>query len=85
MDQNDIEQQLSEILRNEIDREIVVEISVAALLDNGWTLVKFNDDADLGGIDLWMQDNMHRDWRLFHGRAMFIDPEEAMLFKMRWA
>ncbi len=85
MVQEEIEQQLTDLLRQEIDREIVVEISVTALLAQGWILVKFDDDADLGGIDLWMQDNIHRDWRLFHGRAVFIDPEEAMLFQLRWA
>lgn len=85
MDRDEIERQLSDLLREEIDREIVAEISVTALVSQGWTLVTFSDDSDLGGIDLWMQDNIRNDWRLFHGKAVFIDPEEAMLFRMRWS
>jgi len=82
---DDIEQTLADILKEEIDREIMINISVSRLISYGWTLVTINPTADLNGIDAWMQANIKEDWRLFEGQAVFLDPNDAVLFKLTWS
>jgi hypothetical protein len=84
MNTDDLEKMLVEILREEIDREVVVEISVAAFLDMGWTLVTIGPDADLDGIGDWMQVNVTGEWRLYAGRAVFSEANDATLFRVSW-
>lgn len=84
MNADDLEKLITEILREEIDRELAVEIGVAAFLDRGWTLVTIGQDLDLDGLGDWMQVNVTGEWRLYAGRAVFSDANDATLFRMAW-
>ena len=83
MTEIDIEQQLSEALRREIDKEILVEVRCADLVGRGWTMVTI--DATMEDIGAWMQENILGDWRAFHDRWLFEDADEAVLFTLRWS
>lgn len=72
------------IIREEIDKEVVVKIRVQQLLSQGWTRVVINI-PDHEGIGPWMQANMRGDWRGFYNIWMFEDADDATLFKMRWS
>jgi len=82
MTEIDIEQELSEALRREIDKEILVEVRCADLVSQGWTMVTI--DTTIENIGAWMQANIHSDWRAFHDRWLFEDANDAVLFKLRW-
>jgi hypothetical protein len=82
MTEIDIEQELSEALRREIDKEILVEVRCADLISQGWTMVTI--DAAMEDIGGWMQANIRGDWRAFHDRWLFEDANDAVLFKLRW-
>lgn len=82
---DDLENTIVKILREEIDREIIIEMSISRLLHEGWTLVTFGLDSDMSGIDRWMQENIKGDWRLFSGKAVMQNKEDAILFKITWS
>ena len=85
MTQEELEKQLADLLREEINKELIVQTAVSRLTDLGWTMVLLSYNSDTTGMDEWMQTNIWGDWRLFTGVAVFEDAEEAVLFKLRWA
>jgi len=82
MTEIDIEKELSEALRREIDKEILVEVRCADLVGRGWTMVTI--DATMEDTGAWMQANIRGDWRAFHDLWLFEDANDAVLFKLRW-
>jgi len=83
--ENDLAQQLADMLREEIDKEIVAEIRIAQLVSEGWTVVAFDNNISLRGIDDWIRSNIQHGWRLFPGRGVFESADEAVLFKLTWS
>lgn len=83
MNQDDLETMLSEILRQEIDRTMVEEISIKSYLDRGWHLVSI-DQPDLNDIGQWMQEFIHCGWRGYRDRWVFESEQDAVIFKLRW-
>jgi len=83
MTEIDIEQALSDILRQEIDKELVIDMRCRDLISRGWTMVTI--DAAMEDIGAWMQANIRGDWRAFHDRWLFEDADEAVLFTLRWS
>lgn len=84
MDQPDIEDLLTKIIQQEIDREIIQEAAIAYFVGEGWTRVVISN-TDLEYIGSWMQENIRGNWRGFTTQWVFEDPEEAILFRMRWS
>lgn len=81
---DDFEQQFADILQEEINKEVIVDIKVAALVANGWHLITIDNSVDFGNVGQWMQENIRHNWRLFSGRAVFENENDAVLFKMTW-
>ena len=85
MNQEDIEIALADALQEEINKEILLDLRCRELVSQGWTLVTL-DNAITDNMGLWMQENIHGDWRAFYnGRWVFENNEDAALFAMRWA
>jgi hypothetical protein len=86
MNQEDIEIALADALQEEIEKEILLDLRCKELVSQGWTLVTLGDNAITNNMGLWMQENIHGDWRAFYnGRWVFENNEDAVLFTMRWA
>ena len=83
MNQDDIEQALANILREEIDKELLVDLRCADLVNQGWTMARI--DASIEDIGSWMQANIHGDWRAFHDRWLFENADDAVLLLLRWS
>ena len=80
---NSVEAAMAQILREEIDKEIVLEVRCQALVDQGWTMVKLAV-TDLDDVGPWMQANIPGDWRGFTDRWLFEHADDATLFTMRF-
>jgi len=85
MTQEEIEQAMSDMLRQEIDNEILTELRVLQLVSQGWTAVAIEPTMDLSGAGEWLSTNMRGEWRLLSRVGMFSDVNDAMLFRLRWA
>jgi hypothetical protein len=81
--EDDIEDAMAQILREGIDKGIVMEVRCLALTDQGWTMVKLAV-ADLDDVGPWMQANILGDWRGFPDRWLFEHADDATLFTMRF-
>ena len=85
---NDIEKtiadQIADILQEEINKETIISIKTAYLVNNGWTLVTLNSTHSLDGLGEWLQSNIKHDYRLFSDRAVFENQDDALLFKLSW-
>jgi len=79
----DLAEEFANILREEIDREIITEARITQLLGEGWTMVRL-PDPDRDGIGAWMQENMQEDWRAFASCWLFESADDATLFTLRW-
>ena len=84
MNDKDIEDVICAIIQEEIDREVKQELAVMYFTDQGWTKVTI-DNPELDDIGPWMQENIYSSWRGFTTQWVFEDPEEAILFRMRWS
>lgn len=83
MNPGNIGDTMARIIREEIDKEIVLEVRCQALVDQGWTMIKL-EIADHGDIGSWMQENIQGDWRGFTDRWLFEHADDATLFTMRF-
>lgn len=81
---SDLEQTMADILRDQIDREIKESLIIAYFVDQGWSMVTIGD-SDLTDLGWWMEEHIKGGWRGTTTRWVFEDPQDAVLFKMRWA
>ncbi len=84
MNPGELDETLADILRQEIDREIITEFKVARLIEQGWFMVTVFG-LDMEGIGPWMEENIRGNWRGFTTKWMFESEDDAILFKLRWS
>lgn len=78
----DIETELTRILQEEIDKEVIMQARVESYVVQGWHLVVCSAPIeDIGG---WMQANMQDEWRVFFSDWLFKDSNDAVLFRLTW-
>jgi hypothetical protein len=81
--EDDFAKQAARILQEEIDKEVITEIRIALLVDEGWTRVDL-PMVDFTDIGPWMQVNIQRDWQGFFNTWLFESADDATLFKIAW-
>jgi hypothetical protein len=81
----------------EIDQDLMDDITIAILINDGWTETKanpaFTDMGMLSGrFEEWYSQTAewcHRyaqgDYKLIKGQWLFKDPRDATMFILRWA
>ena len=80
-----LENELARVLREEIDKEILIE----TMVDNGWTRVSLEGIVDLfqdtGSIEYWIDENCRGRHSFFTPCIwLFEQPQDAELFILKW-
>ena len=80
----DIEDQMANSIREEIDFSILADI----LRESGWTRVtidRFTDNHHAIDIRVWLDENIKpNDYKSRGSKFLFKDPRQATLFILRW-
>jgi hypothetical protein len=91
-----LEEQLLKDLAAEVadamDKEIVEDIMIDVLTNDGWIETKINPAFDVSPnltdwyaeTAEWCHLNAQGDYRLLKGQWLFEDPEDATMFVLRW-
>ena len=94
--ENDIAQSLADKLAKQIDKELLDDIMIAVLKDEGWIETKVNPAyTDIGMLSgkyeewysktaEWIHINAQGDYKLIKGQWLFKDPRDATMFILRW-
>ena len=94
--ENDIAQSLADKLAKQIDKELLDDIMIAVLKDEGWIETKVNPAyTDMGMLSgkyeewysktaEWIHINAQGDYKLIKGQWLFKDPRDATMFILRW-
>ena len=84
-------------IAKQIDRELLDDIMIAVLTDEGWTATTVNPAyTDIGMLSgryeqwysqtaEWIHINAQGDYKLLRGQWLFKDPRDATMFILRWA
>ena len=95
--ENDIAQSLADKIAKQIDKELLDDIMIAVLKDEGWIETKVNPAyTDMGMLSgkyeewysktaEWIHINAQGDYKLIKGQWLFKDPRDATMFILRWA
>ena len=93
--QDDIVHSLAEEMAREIDKELLEDLMIRILVDDGWTATNINPAfAKLGPITFddwytktaeWVHLNAQGDYKLMRGQWLFEDPQDATMFILRWS
>lgn len=88
----DLEQELTESLGQSMQKTIDFDILCDTLSAFGWTVVEiglYQGDGDIArswmNVVEWADKNCTGEWQEHLGKWLFERPEDAMLFKLRWA
>ena len=88
---------MSKEIAREIDKELLDDIMIAVLKDEGWIETKVNPAyTDIGMLSgryeqwysqtaEWIHINAQGDYKLLRGQWLFKDPSDATMFILRWA
>lgn len=79
--------QLSEVLSDELQREIDAEVLMDILKESGWYYIKLNRfNSREHAIDIidWLDENQIRDTYNHGSRFMFKHQQDAIMFSLRW-
>ena len=94
--ENDIAQSLADEIAKEIDKNLLDDIMIAVLKDEGWIETKVNPAyTDIGMLSgryeqwysqtaEWIHINAQGDYKLLRGQWLFKDPRDATMFILRW-
>ena len=94
--ENDIAQSLADEIAKEIDKNLLDDIMIAVLKDEGWIETKVNPAyTDMGMLSgryeqwysqtaEWIHKNAQGDYKLLKGQWLFKDPRDATMFILRW-
>ena len=94
--ENDIAQSLADEIAKEIDKNLLDDIMIAVLKDEGWIETKVNPAyTDMGMLSgryeqwysqtaEWIHINAQGDYKLLRGQWLFKDPRDATMFILRW-
>ena len=95
--ENDIAQSLADEIAKEIDKNLLDDIMIAVLKDEGWIETKVNPAyTDIGMLSgryeqwysqtaEWIHKNAQGDYKLLRGQWWLKDPRDATMFILRWA
>ena len=95
--EQDILDQMSKEIAREIDKELLDDIMIAVLKDEGWVETKVNPAyTDMGMLSgkyeewysqtaEWIHLNAQGDYKLLKGQWLFKDPRDATMFILRWS
>lgn len=84
-------------IAKQIDRELLDDIMIAVLTDEGWTATTVNPAyTDMGMLSgkyeewysktaEWIHINAQGDYKLVKGQWLFKDPRDATMFILRWS
>jgi hypothetical protein len=95
--EEDIANDLATRMAKQIDRELLDDIMIAVLTDEGWTATTVNPAyTDIGMLSgkyeewysktaEWVHKNAHGEYKLVKGQWLFKDPKDATMFILRWS
>jgi hypothetical protein len=95
--EQDIANDLATRMAKQIDRELLDDIMIAVLTDEGWTATTVNPAyTDMGMLSgkyeewysktaEWIHKNAQGDYKLVKGQWLFKDPRDATMFILRWS
>ena len=85
-------------MADEIDREIIENITIEILMEDGWTQTNLNPPlTEYGGImgkpfedwysktAEWISTYAQGEYKLIKGHWLFNDPRDATMFILRWS
>jgi len=83
-------------MAQEIDKELLDDITIAILINDGWTETKVNPAfTDMGMLSgrfedwyaqtgEWVHKNAQGEYKLVKGQWLFQDPRDATMFILKW-
>ena len=86
----------SKRMAQEIDQGLMDDITIAILINDGWTETKVNPAfTDMGMLSgrfedwyartgKWIHKNAQGDYKLIKGQWLFKDPRDATMFILKW-
>ena len=95
--EKEIAQSLAEKMAKEIDKELLDDMMIAVLKDEGWIETKVNPAyTDMGMLSgryeewysktaEWIHINAKGNYKLLKGQWLFKDPKDATMFILRWS
>ena len=95
--EQDMLDRVAEEMAREIDKELLDDIKIAVLTNEGWIKTTVNPAfTDLGMLSgryeqwysqtaEWIHKNAHDDYKLLKGQWLFKDPKDATMFILRWS
>jgi hypothetical protein len=95
--EQEIANDLATRMAKQIDRELLDDIMIAVLTDEGWTATTVNPAyTDMGMLSgkyeewysktaEWIHINAQGDYKLVKGQWLFKDPRDATMFILRWS
>jgi hypothetical protein len=95
--QDDILDNLAKRMADQIDKELLDDLMIDVLKDEGWIQTKvnpgFTDMAMMYGAPSdwytktaeWIHLNAQGDYKLLKGQWLFKDPKDATMFILRWS
>ena len=95
--EQEIANDLATRMAKQIDRELLDDIMIAVLTDEGWTATTVNPAyTDMGMLSgkyeewysktaEWIHKNAQGDYKLVKGQWLFKDPRDATMFILRWS
>ena len=95
--EEDIAQSLADEIAKQIDKELLDDIMIAVLKNEGWIETKVNPAyTDMGMLSgkyeewysktaEWIHINAQGDYKLIKGQWLFRDPRDATMFLLRWS
>jgi hypothetical protein len=95
--EDDIAQSLAERMAKDIDKELLDDMMIAVLKDEGWVETKVNPAyTDMGMLSgryeqwysqtaEWIHLNATDDYKLLKGQWLFKNKDDAVMFILRWS
>ena len=95
--EKEILDRMSNDLARQIDKELLDDLMIAVLKNEGWIETKVNPAyTDMGMLSgkyeewysktaEWIHINAQGDYKLLRGQWLFKDPRDATMFILRWS
>jgi hypothetical protein len=95
--EQDMLDRMGKEMAQEIDQGLMDDITIAILINDGWTETKVNPAfTDMGMLSgrfedwyartgEWIHKNAQGDYKLIKGRWLFKDPRDATMFILKWS
>jgi len=95
--EDDIAQSLAEKMAKDIDKELLDDMMISVLKDEGWTETKINPAFPPIGMMSgsyeqwysqtaeWIHLNATDDYKLLKGQWLFKNKDDAIMFILRWS